>query len=148
MNRRFSLSVAAAAAAIAAIAAIAVAAPAADTPKTLSAAAPGLWELTGVQGSKTPVRECLTKLATLGQYEHRARTCTATTLSDTGKVMVINYSCGANDFGRTSIKIVTPRNLRVETQGISDGLPFGYKIEARRVGECKAPGAGAPERGH
>lgn len=143
MNRRFLIV-----AATAAAAAIAVGASAADTPKTLSGAAPGLWELTGVEGSKTPVRACLTKLSELGQYEHRARTCTATTLSDTGKVMVVNYSCGAGDFGRTSIKLVTPRNLRVETQGISDGLPFGYKIEARRVGECKAPSTGAIERGH
>jgi hypothetical protein len=142
MNRRFSVSAAAAAAAIA------VGASAADAPKTLSAASPGLWELTGVQGAKTPVRECLTNLAVLGQYEHRARTCTATTLSDTGKAMVVNYTCGANDFGRSSIKFVTPRNLRVETQGISDGLPFGYKIEARRVGECKSAEQGKPERGH
>ena len=143
MTSRFSLAACAAALAIAA------AATAADKPKTLSQAAPGLWELNGVQGSKTAVRECLTNLAVLNQYEHRARTCTANTLSDTGKAAVINYSCGASDFGRTSIKFVTPRNLKVETQGISDGLPFGYKIEARRVGECKpAADPSAPERGN
>ena len=130
--------------------ALAAAASAAEKSKTLSAAAPGMWELTGIQDSKTPVRECLTNLAVLGQYEHRARTCTATTQSDTGKVTVINYTCGGSDFGRTSVKFVTPRNLKVETQGISDGLPFGYTIEARRVGECKpaAAGPGAPERGN
>jgi hypothetical protein len=144
MTSRFSI------AACGALLAIAAAAAAADKPKTLAAASPGLWELTGVQGSKTAVRECLTNLATLGQFEHRARTCKATTLSDTGKVTVINYSCGAGDFGRTSIKFVTPRNLKVETQGISDGLPFGYTMEARRVGECKpaAAEANATERGN
>ena len=121
---------------------------AADKVRTLSGAAPGLWEMTGVQGKKSAVRECLPKLAALGQYEHRGRTCTATTLSDDGKVMLITYTCGAKDFGRTSIKLVTPRNLRVETQGISEGMPFSYTVEARRVGECKAPGQGASERGH
>jgi len=145
MTSRFSIAACVAMIAVAAVAA------AADKPKTLSGAAPGLWELTGVQGSKTPVRDCLTNLAALGQYEHRARSCTATTLSDTGKVTVINYNCGASDFGRTSIKLVTPRSLKVETQGISDGLPFGYTIEARRVGECKPAAAAAPgaaERGN
>ena len=144
MTSRFSL------AACVATLVIAAAAAAADNSKTLAAASPGLWELTGIQGSKTPVRECLTNLAVLNQYEHRARTCTANTLSDTGKVAVINYTCGASDFGRTSIKFVTPRNLKVETQGISDGLPFGYKIEARRLGECKPAAAdtNATERGN
>lgn len=142
MTSRFSI-----AAAVAGLA-LAAAAAAAENSKTLSNAAPGMWELTGIQDSKTPVRECLTNLATLGQYEHRARTCTATTLSDTGKVTVINYTCGASDFGRTSIKYITPRNLKVETQGISDGLPFGYTIAARRVGECKpAATPAATERG-
>lgn len=142
MTRRFSL------AAAASLCLLAVAASGAETPKTLSAAAPGLWELTGVQGSKTPVRECVTNLALLGHYEHRTRSCTVKTLSDNGKVMVVNYSCGANQFGRTSIKVVTPRNLKIETQGIAHGLPFGYTIEARRVGECKAAGPSAIERGN
>lgn len=127
--------------------AITAAATAAEKPKALAAAAPGLWELTGVQGAKTPVRECLASLAALGQYEHRAKSCKATTLSDNGKVTVINYTCGPSDFGRTSIKVITPRNLKVDTQGIADGLPFGYTIEARRVGECKAAADGGAERG-
>ncbi len=144
MTSRFSI------AACVAVLAAAAAASAAETSKTLAGAAPGLWELTGVQGSKTPVRECLTNLATLGQYEHRQRTCSPKTQSDTGKVTVINYTCAGSDFGRTSIKFVTPRNLKVDTQGISDGLPFGYTIEARRVGECKPAAAakGTPERGN
>ncbi len=144
MTSRFSI------AAAVAMLAMTAAAAAAGKLKTLSEAAPGLWELTGVQGSKTPARECLTNLAALGQYEHRARACKATVQSDTGKVAVINYTCGGQDFGRTSIKFVTPRNLKVETQGISDGLPFGYTIAARRVGECAPAAVAGPrtERGN
>lgn len=134
--------------AISAVLAVAVAGAEAQKPGVLAAAAPGLWELSGVPGAKTPVRECIAKLASLAQYEHRTRSCKATTLSDSDKVTVINYTCGANDFGRTSIKVITPRNLKIDTQGISDGLPFAYKIEARRVGECKAAGGGGSERGH
>jgi len=33
---------------------------------------------------------------------------------------------------------VTPRSLRLDTQGISDGLPFHYVAQARRVGDCPA----------
>ena len=120
---------------------------AAQKPGVLGESEPGLWELTGVPGARPRVRECLGNLATLAQYEHRARGCKATTLSDTGKVSVIHYTCAGSDFGHTSIKVITPRNLKVDTQGISDGLPFAYTIEARRVGECKAAG-GATERGH
>ncbi len=133
-------------AAIAVALTIAAAASAADKPKVLADAAPGLWELSGVPGAKAPVRECLAKIGALATYEHRTRNCAATPLSDDGKVAVINYNCGDGDFGRTSIKVVTPRNLKVDTQGISDGLPFAYTIQARRVGECKA--AGGSERGH
>ncbi len=120
---------------------------AAQKPSVLGGAAPGLWELTGVPGARPRVRECIGNLSTLTQYEHRGRGCKATTLSDSGKVTVIHYTCAGSDFGRTSIKMITPRNLKVDTQGISDGLPFAYTIEARRVGECKAAGGGT-ERGH
>ena len=120
----------------------------AQKPHALANAAPGLWELTGVPGAKAPVRQCIGNLAALAQYEHRAKSCTPTTVSDNGKVTVINYTCPGSDFGRTSIKVVTPRNLRIDTQGISGGLPFAYAIDARRIGECKSSGGAAPERGH
>jgi hypothetical protein len=32
--------------------------------------------------------------------------------------------------------VITPRSLRISTQGISDNLPFNYLLQARRVGEC------------
>lgn len=139
---RITLAIAAAA-----ITTGAIAAAAPPKTKTLAGAAPGLWELSGVPEAKTPVRECLTNFAALAQYEHRTRSCIAGVDSDSGKVAVIHYSCGPSDFGHTSIKLITPRNLKVDTQGISDGLPFAYVLEARRLGECKVSG-GAAERGH
>ena len=48
----------------------------------------------------------------------------------------IEYHCAGADFGRSEIDVITPRSLRIETQGISDGLPFNYVLQARRVGEC------------
>jgi len=51
---------------------------------------------------------------------------------------VIHYSCPGNEFGRSTMTVITPRSLRIETQGISDNLPFAYVLQARRVGECTA----------
>ncbi|MEO7635276.1 MAG: hypothetical protein ABIS38_06485 [Sphingomicrobium sp.] len=139
---RFSLAVSAAALAI--VASVAVA----QGSGVMTTAAPGLWELSGMQGARSTVRECVASVAALAQYEHRGRSCPAKVLSDSGKVAVVYYTCAGSDFGRTSLKIVTPRNLKIDTQGISDGLPFAYAFEARRVGECKAAGSGGTERGH
>jgi hypothetical protein len=36
------------------------------------------------------------------------------------------------------VTLITPRSLRIDTQGISGGYPFHYQIHARRVGNCAA----------
>ena len=109
---------------------------AAQEPSVLTKASPGEWELSGVAGAKAPVRECLANLRTLAQYEHRGHTCSSQVISDKGTSTVIQYSCGAAGFGRTQIDVLTPRSLRISTQGISDGLPFNYVMQARRLGDC------------
>ena len=57
-------------------------------------------------------------------------------ISDRGNSIVIQYGCGPAGFGRTKIDVLTPRSLRISTQGISDGLPFNYVLQARRIGDC------------
>ena len=102
----------------------------------LAQAAPGLWELSGVPGAKAPVRECVGQIATLAQFEHRGRNCSRRVLSQSAAGTVIEYSCGSEGFGRSAMTLLTPRSIRIETQGISGGLPFNYVLQARRVGEC------------
>ena len=75
-------------------------------------------------------------LMTLAQFEHRGRHCASNVLSDHGSSTVIQYSCGGAGFGRTQIDVITPRSLRISTQGISDGLPFNYVLQARRIDDC------------
>jgi hypothetical protein len=108
----------------------------AQQPPALAGASPGDWELAGVPSAKAPVRQCVTDLAVLAQFEHRSHRCTSSVLSDHGNSTVIQYSCGAAGFGRTQIDVLTPRSLRISTQGISDGLPFNYVLQARRMGDC------------
>lgn len=105
-------------------------------PSALAQVAAGVWEVSGAPGSQEPIRQCFPDVLTLAQFEHRGRTCSRTVLSDSGSSTVINYSCGPADFGRSEIKVITPRALSISTQGISDQLPFNYVIQARRVGDC------------
>ena len=76
----------------------------------------------------------------LARFEHRAKLCSVKTLRDAGSTAEINYSCQGAGFGESQVTVLTPRSLRISTQGISDGLPFNYTLQARRVGDC-APDA-------
>ena len=102
----------------------------------LAMAQPGLWEISGAPGAKAPVRQCLADVATLARFEHRSTNCTAKVLKNAGTRTSIEYSCGANGFGHSEIELITPRSLRISTQGISDGLPFNYVLQARRIDDC------------
>ena len=107
----------------------------------LSQAQPGIWELSGIPGAKAPLKQCLTDVAALAQFEHRGKTCKARVTSSQADSELIEYSCGSAGFGRSEVKVLTPRSLRIDTQGISDQLPFGYVLQARRFGECPAKGS-------
>ena len=128
MKRRAILSVAAATAV--------VTLGAAQRPAALAVTSGGLWEISGAPGTKAPERICVADTAVLAQYEHRGQMCTRLVISDTPTATVIHYTCPGGGFGRSKLTLVTPRSLRIETQGISDNLPFNYVIQARRVGEC------------
>jgi hypothetical protein len=117
--------------------AVPAAALAATGPSTLGQIAGGIWEVSGAPGSQSPIRQCFPDIQILAQFEHRTRNCTRTVLSDNGTSTVINYRCGPSDFGQSQVDVVTPRSLRIATQGISDQLPFNYVIQARRVGDCE-----------
>jgi len=109
---------------------------AAAQPSALSQTQPGLWEISGAPGTSSPVRQCVADVAALARFEHRAKNCTAKVLKDGNGSVAIDYSCGGAGFGHSQIDVITPRSLRISTQGISDGLPFNYVLQARRVDDC------------
>ena len=94
-----------------------------------------MWEIS--RGGAERVRVCLADPKILAQYENRAGNCSRTVIRDSGSSATIHYTCGS-DFGQSSITALTPRSLRVQTQGISANAPFKYSFDARRVGDCPA----------
>jgi hypothetical protein len=112
------------------------AALAAAQPWALAQVSGGVWEVSGVPGTSGPVRQCVADVLTLAQFEHRGRNCTRSVLSNRPSSTVITYNCGGAGFGQSEVDVITPRSLRISTQGISDQLPFNYVIQAHRVGEC------------
>ena len=120
-----------------AIPASAFALVAADRPPTFADVQPGVWEILGALPAKTPVRQCFADVVALARFEHRGKPCSAKVLKSAGGSAAVEYSCAAAGFGHSEIDILTPRSLRISTQGISGGLPFNYVLQARRVGDCE-----------
>lgn len=105
-------------------------------PAALRGVASGMWEVSRSADGSGAVRQCVADPSGLAQWEHRGSACTRVILSDKGTEAVIHYTCPAGDFGRSRLKVITPRTLRIETQGIHSGEPFFYNLHARRVGNC------------
>ena len=111
---------------------------AAAQPRALAPATGGLWEVSPSATGHNPTRVCVPSPEVLAQYEHRQARCTRVVISDKGTETVIHYTCADGGFGQSKVTLLTPRSLRIDTQGISGNLPFHYQLHARRVGECAA----------
>ena len=112
-------------------AAMAAAAAQASLPRRLSQAAPGIWEISGVPSAKAPVRQCVSDLlrwpiraprAALHAHGHPGRAARRRSI----------IAVGSAGFGRSQVELITPRSLRIETQGSPVGCRFNYVIQARR----------------
>jgi hypothetical protein len=117
-------------------AALLLALGAAVRPAALAATMPGLWEISGIPGATKPLLQCVADTTALAQFEHRAENCTRVVISDAGTTTVIHYTCAGGGFGQSRMTVITPRSMRIETQGISANYPFNYVLQARRVGDC------------
>lgn len=95
----------------------------------------GRWQISDVAGA-APRSICLGDPAAFVQLEHRGVACGREVLSSEASAATIHYTCPGRGFGHTSIRVETPRLARIDTQGLVDGRPFSYRVEARRVGSC------------
>jgi hypothetical protein len=97
------------------------------------------WEVARSASGTGGARSCLLDAAILTQWEHRGRQCTRVVISSSIDRAQVQYTCVGAGFGTSNVQVLTPRSIKVDTQGIAaDGLPFSYVIHARRVGACQA----------
>lgn len=119
-------------------AAVAIAAPAAtDVRSPLFALAmlqQGLWQL---RGEGEPTRTiCVADPYALIQLRHKATACARLVIANQKSTATVHYSCPGAGWGRTTLRVETPRLATIDTQGIADNAPFAFKAEARRIGSC------------
>ncbi len=110
---------------------------AASVPRALAPAAGGLWEVSRSATGHNPTRICVASPDLLAQFEHRQQKCTRKVISDRDSETLISYNCAGGGFGQSKMTLITPRSLRIDTQGISDNLPFHYQLYARRIADCR-----------
>jgi hypothetical protein len=110
-------------------------AAAAQRPASLAAVEGGQWEIDRLGPGERP-KLCISDPMVFASFEHRGKTCTRVVISDGPGGAVIHYTCAGGGFGQSTVKALTPRSLRVETQGIADNAPFQYVFQARRIGPC------------
>jgi putative hemolysin len=94
----------------------------------------GLWEVSRSNGGRRTV--CVPDPAALAQYEHLRASCARDLVRNQQSRAEIHYTCAGGAFGQSTVELITPRSLRIETQGISDNAPFHYVLQARRLGNC------------
>lgn len=99
----------------------------------------GLWELRSLQGRVSFDPICLgADKGTLVQLQHRRASCGRTVVAQSRDRLEVRYNCPAA-FGQTTIRVEGPRLVRIDSEGVDNGIPFGFRVEARRVGPCRAP---------
>ena len=110
---------------------------AATKPSVLARAGGGLWEIDRV-GPGQRARLCLPDPNVLASLEHRGLACTRVIVRELPNSALVHYTCTGGGFGQSQVTAITPRSLRIETQGIAANAPFQYTFQARRVGNCAA----------
>ena len=95
----------------------------------------GRWQISDAQGG-TAGSICVGDPTAFLQLEHQGVACGQEVLANEAGAATVQYTCPGRGFGHTSIRVETPRLARIDTQGLVDGRPFSYRVEARRVGAC------------
>lgn len=94
----------------------------------------GLWQLE-VKG-QAPRQLCVADPLVLMQIEHEQSGCSRFVIANDAKAATVHYSCQRSGWGRTTVRVATPRSATIQTQGIARNAPFDYVVQARRVGDC------------
>ena len=122
----------------------AVARPAGTDLTALAQLEPGLYQVRQLGAERMQAQSiCVADPAVLLQLKHRGAPCSRLVLDNGPKGATVHYTCPANGYGRTSLRVETPRLAKIDTQGLADNAPFAYRAEARRIGACGSGSGGA-----
>ncbi|WP_156347552.1 MULTISPECIES: hypothetical protein [unclassified Sphingomonas] len=102
--------------------------------------ATGQWSLRSPGSAEAARESCIADTAVLFRLRLRAAQCSRFVIEDTPRIATVHYTCPGAGHVRTTIHVDTPRALRIESEGIVDGMPFADAFEARRVGSCGGRG--------
>jgi hypothetical protein len=97
---------------------------------------PGRWQVRDLDAAMAPASICIGDPQVLVRFEHRASDCPAEVVEQGAGAATVQYSCAGQGFGHSKVRVQTPRLVRVDTQGLSGGRPFSYRLEAQRTGSC------------
>ena len=103
---------------------------------------PGLWQLEIKGGAKRQM--CVADPMGLVQIEHDQTGCSRFVVANQPNSATVHYSCQGAGWGRTTVRVETPTQATIQTQGISRNAPFDYAVEARRLGGCAGQTASKP----
>jgi hypothetical protein len=103
----------------------------------LSRLQPGLWQIRELGNDRaTPQAICIAEPTMLLQVKHYKEPCSRLVIADKADQATVHYTCAADGFGRTSLRVETSRLAKIDTQGIADNIPFAFRAEARLLGPC------------
>jgi len=108
--------------------------PAAPRGDAVEGIQPGLWRLTQEGGA--PREICIADRQSLVQIRHGEMSCSRMEIASDRSAATYHYSCPGQGWGRTSLRVESPRLVRIDTQGIAGKSPFAFTAEARRTGDC------------
>lgn len=98
---------------------------------------PGDWELRLHDAPGAPRHMCLGDARRLIQLRHPGQNCSRIVVEDTESQVTVQYTCPGHGYGRTLIRRESDSLVQIDTQGIAQGLPFAFAVEARRAGSCR-----------
>lgn len=125
-------------------AAVAVTAPAQTSapiiaPNILNTLDTGLWQFRNIGGGPSGAavdQLCISDMKKLAQVQHNRFDCEQKLLRANMATALISYSCAGHGNGLTTIRRESDQIIQISSQGINDGAPFSFNVEARRMGSC------------
>ncbi|MEO5493220.1 MAG: hypothetical protein ABIR08_04245 [Sphingomonas sp.] len=99
----------------------------------------GSWQFKEI-GSAMGRVVCAPDPMRLIQFNHPGPACSRFAIVDAADRVTIQYNCGPRGYGKTTVTLTQPGQIRLDTQGISpDGRPFDSGYEGQYTGPCTPP---------